>query len=272
MKFCHVDESGTGDEPFAVMAGVLVDAYRMKPTKDEWDGLLGYLTEIIGKEVNEFHTRDFYTGNSPWRSMKGHERSAVLTAIFEWYSERKHRIVFTAIDKARYLEAIRHHPFAKDLPSLWQTLATHIAISIQKANQGQKNNKGNTVLIFDAHGKDERAYSEIILNSPAWTDGYYGRSKKQRRLDQIVDVPHFVDSAHVGMIQLADCVSYFLRRHIEIASGAVPARYDGEADLVAGWADIAQQQCIPLSAMYPKRGREEAADFFYQLAPDAIVS
>ena len=70
MKFCYIDESGTGDEPYAVMAGVLIDAYRMRPTKAEWDSLLSDLAEIIGKEVREFHTKDFYAGNSPWRGIK----------------------------------------------------------------------------------------------------------------------------------------------------------------------------------------------------------
>lgn len=82
-------------------------------------------------------------------------------------------------------------------------------------------------MVFDAHEKDQKGYSELLLNPPEWTDTYYSRGKKQNRLDQIIDVPHFVDSAHVGMIQLADCISYFLRRHIEIVEAVVPPRYEG---------------------------------------------
>lgn len=33
MKFCYVDESGTGDEPYAVMVGIVVDTQRMHVTK-----------------------------------------------------------------------------------------------------------------------------------------------------------------------------------------------------------------------------------------------
>jgi len=29
MKFCYLDESGIGDEPYAVMVGIIVDAQRM---------------------------------------------------------------------------------------------------------------------------------------------------------------------------------------------------------------------------------------------------
>ena len=65
MKFCYVDESGTGDEPYAVMVGVVVDALRMRPTKADWDGLLIHLGCIVGRAVEEIHTRDFYAGNGP---------------------------------------------------------------------------------------------------------------------------------------------------------------------------------------------------------------
>lgn len=124
MKFCYIDESGTGDERFAVMAGVLVDAYRMRPTKAEWDGLLNHLGEIIGKEVKEFHTRDFYAGNSPWRGIKGPERVAVLTAIFEWYADRGHHIVYAAVDKDKFRATFEAHKFSESLGSygrLWRS-------------------------------------------------------------------------------------------------------------------------------------------------------
>lgn len=55
MKFAYIDESGTGNEPFAVMAGVIVDAQRMRPTKDDWSDLLIDLSDIVDREVNKFH-------------------------------------------------------------------------------------------------------------------------------------------------------------------------------------------------------------------------
>ena len=40
MKFCYLDESGTGHEPFAVMVGIIVDSHRMHLTKKDWADLL----------------------------------------------------------------------------------------------------------------------------------------------------------------------------------------------------------------------------------------
>jgi len=210
MKFCYIDESGTGDEPFAVMVGVLVDAYRMKPTKEEWDLLLSRLSKITQREIKEFHTRDFYRGRSFWRSMDGEERSQVIDTIFDWYEKRSHHIVYSVIDKNLFESHSKPHNFYTDIGSLWRVLSFHIALSIQKHHQKIKNNKGNTLMIFDAHEKDQRVYTELLLTPPEWSDTYYSKGKKQKRLDQIIDVPHFVNSSHVGMIQLADCISYIL--------------------------------------------------------------
>jgi hypothetical protein len=60
VKFCYVDESGIGDEPYAaVMVGVIVDSHRMRPTKRDWDELLSDLSNKLDYRVHEIHTRDF---------------------------------------------------------------------------------------------------------------------------------------------------------------------------------------------------------------------
>ena len=48
MKFCYCDESGTGDEPIAVMVGIVVDAQRMHLTKADWAELLETLSQLLG--------------------------------------------------------------------------------------------------------------------------------------------------------------------------------------------------------------------------------
>jgi len=53
MKFCYFDESGTGEEPIAVVAGVITDAIRMRVTKTHWSNLLETLSNIIGRGIEE---------------------------------------------------------------------------------------------------------------------------------------------------------------------------------------------------------------------------
>ena len=79
MRFVYIDESGTGEEPVSVMVGVIADSYRMRLTKQHWNSLLKELSKIVKKPIEEIHTRDFYSGNSPWRDLKGIDRYNIIT-------------------------------------------------------------------------------------------------------------------------------------------------------------------------------------------------
>jgi hypothetical protein len=74
LNLCYCDESGSGDQPIAVMVGIVVDCHRMHITKQHWADLLAKLSEIAGKKVTEFHTRDFYKGavsGTIWTAISG---------------------------------------------------------------------------------------------------------------------------------------------------------------------------------------------------------
>jgi hypothetical protein len=109
------------------------------------------------------------------------------------------------------------------------------------------------------------------LDAPEWTDPYYGKLPKQEQLSQIVDVPHFVDSKHVGLIQLADFICFFLRKHIELQMEYAEPNYGGEKKKVSEWAKIILKQSIPKSNSYMSRGRCACADLFCKYAPDIIL-
>lgn len=271
MKFCYLDESGTGEEPIAVMAGVITDAARMRVTKSHWAELLKALSEIIGRDIQEIHTRDFYSGSSPWRELNGNQRSDIISAIFAWLRERKHHVVFTAVNKEVFEKGFREEPFAENIGTLWRYMALHITLSLQKHLQREQKNKGNFVLVFDSEEKEKTRFTDLVLNPPVWTDTYYARGKKQERLDQVIDVPHFVDSKDVGLIQLADFICFFLRKHIELQLGLAKPAYKDEIDKVKTWATQIIEQAIPKSCVFLSKGRCEAADLFYKYAPECIL-
>jgi len=82
MKVCYFDESGTGEEPVAVVTGVVVDAQRMHVTKEHWSELLDVLSGLCGRKLDELHTKDFYAGNSPFKKMDGPTRSNTFLRSF----------------------------------------------------------------------------------------------------------------------------------------------------------------------------------------------
>ncbi len=278
MQFVYIDESGTGDEPIAVMSGVIADSYRMRLTKSEWSALLQLLSEIIGREIDEIHTRDFYSGNSPWRDLNGRQRSQIIDAIFTWLQDRRHAVIYTAVNKNNFFADKPNNEKLQEIGTLWRFMAMHIALALQKKNQGTRktkkdrkiNPKGSTVLVFDHEHREQQRYTDMLLSPPDWTDSYYDKLERQEKMSQIIDVPHFVDSKQVGLIQLADFMCFFLRKHIELQMGLVQPAYNDEIGKVTNWTEMILRRSIPKSNIFMARGRCECANLFYTYAPEVI--
>jgi hypothetical protein len=270
MKLCYCDESGTGGEPIAVMVGVVVDSQRMHITKQDWKDLLRHLSGIVGVDLDELHTRDFYSGNSPFRGIDGPKRSEYISTILEWFAERKHHLVYTALDKALFEKAKAAGDIPAEIQTVWRCMGAHLILAAQRACQKCEGTKGNTIFIFDEENREEKHFKEFIFDPPRWTDSYYSRSKKQAPLDQVIDVPYFADSKDATLLQLADFIAYFLRRYAEIEEGHSAAKYPDEYPKVKGWIDLLAARSIGLNCIYPSKGRDKTANLFYQLCPASL--
>ncbi|PKO03796.1 MAG: hypothetical protein CVU43_01195 [Chloroflexi bacterium HGW-Chloroflexi-5] len=279
MQFIYIDESGLGTEPIAVMVGIIADSHRMRITKEHWNNLLCKLSSIVKQEIDEIHTRDFYSGNSPWRDLNGKQRSEIIEEIFYWLQERRHSIVYTAVNKELFFKTFNNEPYYIDIKTLWRFMALHISLAIQKRYQGaSRGNKrtinlsGHCTLIFDNENREEKRFTDLLLKAPDWTDTYYDRKLHQEKFSQIVDVPHFVDSKDVGLIQLADFMCFFMRRYIELNMGLSKPDYIDEIDKVNRWVNIIFGESISKSNIFPSRGRCCCSDLFYRYAPNIIFT
>lgn len=272
MKIVYIDESGTGGEPIGVMVGVVVDSLRMGVTKDNWNELLGELSLIAQKPIDELHTKDFYPGNGIWRGVGGEQRSKITDKICDWFTSRRHDLVFCVVDTQKYNTFKAAGKYPQEIGTLWRFMSMHLALAIQKEGQTRPKNKGNSILIMDNHEAEHQHITGIINAAPAWTDSFYNKSKKQKRLDQIIDVPYFADSRNVGLIQLADFFSYFIRRYIEIKESHSPEKYAGEAAKIDNLMSRIIARSFKKSFSYPKVNRCECAAFFYDVAPTSILS
>jgi hypothetical protein len=271
LKFCYFDESGMGSEPYLVVAAIVVDGQRMHITKVIWADFLDYLSTEIGRPVTEFHTRLFYSGNGIWRGLDGLQRAAIINAIIRWLRNRKHKVVFSCINKSVFDSLARQNdPRIHFFNSKWCAAVTHCILQIQKQHQGLDNNKGHSVLIFDREVSEENSISQFVFNPPSWIDSYYGRKKKQLPLDQIIDVPFFADSVHLLLAQVTDLIVYILRTSAEIQDNLLSERFTGEGDRMQAWSEEIASLAYPPSNRYPKKNRCEVADFFWELTPPVI--
>lgn len=253
-----------------MLLGVVVDASRMHVTKDDWGKFLADLSKKVGQDFQELHTRNFYAGAGIWKAMTGQQRSDAIDLFIDWFAERKHHVVLSAIDKARHAQMKAEGKLPPELETVWRSMGFHVALAIQRHFQGEPKNKGNTIFVFDEEVKEETRFHELVLNPPAWSESYYSKPKKALPLDQIVDAPYFADSKNVGLLQVADFLAYFVRRHIEIKENAIPEKYAGEEAKVASWFNKIKARTLPFNCMYPKRQRCETAELFWSLAPASI--
>ena len=269
MKFCYLDESGTGGSAVATMVGVVVDAHRMHLTKGAWLELLKELEEITGNSIQEFHANTFYSGGGIWKPLTGEQRSSIMSAIIKWMDNRKHKIVYSAVEIEKH-KALDSKSNLNGL-NVWKTMALHCALALQRCHQAEKKNKGHTVMVFDEAVKDKVDYTGLVLSPPEWTHEYYDKKKKQEPLDQLIDVPHFVDSKRVALVQVADFYAYILRTHYELEIGSRKEKYAGEAEKVGGWAEKIEAQAIQRANIYPKRSASGAAELFKSVAPTCCL-
>jgi hypothetical protein len=270
VNLCYCDESGTGEEPIAVMVGIVVDCQRMHITKEHWNELLGELSRIAKKQIRELHTKNFYSGGGIWKGMNGRERAAVLTSIFDWLVDRKHRIVYASLNKKSYKNNFALQKIPDELNTWWRFMGFHLVLAMQRKCQRESKNKGHTIFVFDNESKEELRFTDIISRPLPWSDEYYDRKNGQDALDQVVDVPYFGDSKDVALIQLADVACFFLRRYAEIKEGLVPPKYADEEKRVTGWVDKLLSRSIGSQYIYPKKGRTYAEDLFFQNASVSI--
>jgi|GEM_PF-377045 len=261
----YLDESASPNNSLIVTAGVVVDAYRMRKTKDLWADFLDYLSSQCGSTIKEFHAKEFIAGNGIWRNIDGAERARLISAALRWIGLRAHRVTFSAVLNSRFEMCSKR----ADLCSPWLASALHCVLTVQKCFQNEPKNKGNTVFVFDK-GRDEKALTSICDEPPAWTDKYYNRGKKHPQLNQMIDVPLFADSERALLVQVADLVAYILRRHWEIASQTVPARYHDEPDRVASWVADVSKIALARSFRYPAKERSAAEQVFWDLCPDEL--
>jgi len=277
MKFCYADESGHDDglSTVFVMAGVIVDAQRMRPTKEDWDGLLKALSNAIGRPVPELKTNNFYRGDGIWKGLTGAQRTSVIDQVIAWLTARKHKLTFAAIDK-RKLDALTTDgwgPVGNPADwNPWKLGAIHLMLGLQKMHQGHEKNKGNTLVIMDREVREEAWLAGMVFDPPAWTETFYDRQKKQEPLNQVIDVPYFADSRHVGLLQAADFCAFFLRQYAELAAGHRASKYTGELAKLENWIRQLMPICLPASARWPSRDICDCGKFFRTLAPDALLS
>ena len=83
-----------------------------------------------------------------------------------------------------------------------------------------------------------------------WSEAYYDKGKKEDPLDQVLEVPTFVDSKQTVLIQVADWFAFGIRRYAELSEDLEKPKYEGELDKLFTWCELfASQSDVPISIL-----------------------
>lgn len=274
MYIGYVDESGyvgsakNLNQPLQAMACILASAYTIHRTTDEFADIMKILRKNKIPLV-ELKAEEIYRGRDVWKKVEGNIRHRIFTQYFRWLLNRKHSIVLSLIDNNRFFDLKDSgNQIAKRLNSPYVAGALHIALAVQKHNQGQKKNKGKTILIFDEEKEFENRVENLIAQPPEFTDVFYGyQPKNKSRLNQIIDTAYFVKSHYSYLVQIADTVAFVSRLYLQLTRYEKPEDYNGELNRIQKWFNTIKTRLIPRTHIYPK-GSDEIFKFYRNVAPD----
>ena len=149
MKFTYIDESGDkshGD--VFVMAGLLVDAYRLRTCTTTFDEMIKTLFAKRPNVPQELKTSALINGDGGWSRVDAGERKQWLADVLELASQycSVFAIAFSFENFDNTASAEHKQPFGTNH---WLGAAMFIAALVQKRMQTVPGNKGLTVLIYD---------------------------------------------------------------------------------------------------------------------------
>jgi hypothetical protein len=180
MKFVYVDESGDqGQSDIFVMAGLLIDAYRLRKWTAAFDEMIKAFLKMHPKAPQELKTKAFINGANKWSEADADDRKQFLEDVCDLAAEcaRIFAVAFSFDDFKKAVVAGYKQPFGK---SYWLGAAMFVSALVQKRMQDEKRNKGLTVLICDDNKQEMANLSEGLYQADAWFDPIYQTSKKKK--------------------------------------------------------------------------------------------
>jgi hypothetical protein len=272
MKICYVDESGnSSQDPCLVMVGVLVDAYRLNRTREEFAEIFDEIQSLFEENLRELKGSKMIFGRDRWRKVDPEVRKRIAGYLCNWIADRKHYLALSAIDRNK-LTKDKTAGVPKECRDEWLAGGLHIALQIQKSHQGKDKNKGHTFLIFDDNKAKADALSDLLWQPPEWTDDYYAKQKKQNRLDQIVDTTFSIKSHHAGLVQVADVFAFIFRRYAEMNDFGKPEEWAGEQALIEDYVATLSSRLLPRGCRWPARQNGASSRWFNSIAPASLMS
>ena len=232
MKFAYVDESGDGSQgDVFAMSALVIDAARLRKHTAKFDALLAEFLAKHPKSPRELKTKALINGADKWNKVPAEDRKAFVATLVELALECS-TVYAVVLSFKAFHDTLTDTGEPPTKKSYWLAAALLLAGTLQKRMQKYNNNKGLTVLVFDDNKREMANLSDALHRPDPWFDGLYQVQRTKRgksvwvdrsgadRFDHIVNSAFAIKSEHSSFVQVADAVSYVLRRHFELLAEA----------------------------------------------------
>lgn len=281
MKFCYADETGhSGNEQIFVMVGIIIDEKKLhKYSREVGEKIRKLESEyhaIHDKGFKEIKTHALLSGkNKGWSKISPDIRKEFCLDLCKMAQSVPFQIVFSAIDREKH-SALNFDEYPDFCKKYWQSAAIQIALEAHCANSGTKRNKGKTLLIFDNNQQEASNLSDFLFQPDEWIKAYYNPPKKEPLLDNIIDTAFGIKSHHSGLVQVADCYAYIIRRCLEIRSLGQAEKWNVDGGEFGYISQCMQLLSPKLELSKKKRNMKpssapECINFYNQIAPDELM-
>lgn len=249
------------EQPVEVLCGVISDLTKVSKSQREHVALL----DALG--VSELKASDAYRGRKNWGQLKPAERDALFDKMLDWASERSCKLIVSPIDAKKFFSRKRDGcACSTRLGSPWEAAALHLLLTLQRYHQNKRSNKGRTMIIFDEQKEHDDRLLRLLAGDLQFTDGFTGfnpkKPKGRRRLDQMIDVPHFSKSHLAVLLQVADWAAFVVNRALRLRVYGEKEAYAGEGAKLERWYRGVEQLSVPPAALDAMRASDELSQYF----------
>lgn len=279
MKACYIDESGhcgktfNPDQPVEVIVGVMTDFYGLFKTQREQDGIIKKLNSLQ-IPIAELKASQMYRGRGAWHGIDYKKRYEVIEQILQWAGDRKCKFIVSPIDAYKFFDRKKNGcTSSQRLHYPYESGAFNSILAVHRMNNGEKNNKGKTVMVFDEQSDHDGRILNLLDSDLTFTDGFTGYVYKPKsknnppRLEEVVDVPFFSKSHLSKAIQLADLAAFVVNKYLLLTVYGQPEKFPGELDLIDSWYLIIGKQRVSHTHVNPK-ACDDLTSFYHEIRPD----
>lgn len=232
MYFLYLDDSGSPGnqrEDYFVLGGFAVPETSIWWLTRELDSLAERISRGNGRNI-EFHASEIFKGRSePWRGMNRELRRDTIKSVLRVFDRANEDIVTFAC-------AFHKSSFPRNDPveSAFEDLCSRFNMYLNRIHHDETCNHpiAKGLIIFDESASEnslQRLMKKFQRQGTQWGN-----------LENIVEVPMFVDSKASRLIQLADHVAYSVFRRYNQGDlnyfNCIENRFDSDAGTIHGLA------------------------------------